>query len=70
MKTDIFETCMSNHHEPIGVMLTSKFVKGKPYKIFYSCHKNFGNENFIEKLKSNYFQCKFLNDFSLYLNYP
>ena len=69
MKTHTFETCMSNHHKPIGVMLTSKFVKGRLYKRFYSCYKNFGNENFIEKLKSNNFQCKFLNDFSLYLNY-
>ena len=47
------ETCVSDHHKFIGVMLSSTFAKGKPKKIFYHCYKNFDNGKFEEELKKH-----------------
>ena len=32
-------------------MLRSKFIKGKPTKMFYRCHRNFNNKKFEEELQ-------------------
>ena len=53
MNTLKFKTGVSDHHKLVGAMPRSTFTKGKPKKIFYSCYKNFANENFEEELKKH-----------------
>ena len=53
MNTLTFEKGVLDHHKLIGTMLRSKFVKGRPKKIFYRCYKNFDNEKFEEELKKH-----------------
>ena len=50
MKSDVYETGISDHHKMIISVLRKTFAKGKTKTVFYRCYKNFDQDSFNETL--------------------
>ena len=52
MRSDVYETGISDHHKMIISVLMKTFAKGKPKTLFYCCYKNFDQDSFNEARKN------------------